>query len=132
VDDGLEADLSCALAVNHGAYVPWVAHTTPPGPGHGAAVSAAAHSDCGKKGAVLPDTSGTADDEAAPLAGTASPQTKGHGNGKGHGYGQDKGTTGAAGAGHGKPDHAASGSTGHGHAYGQTKDKTKTKEHGPK
>ena len=33
---------------NHGACVSAAAHDTPPGPGHGAAVSKVAHSDCGK------------------------------------------------------------------------------------
>ena len=33
---------------NHGACVSAAAHDTPPGPGHGAAVSKVARSDCGK------------------------------------------------------------------------------------
>ena len=53
-DDGTDeqpVDEACATARNHGEYVSGVAHETPPGPGHGAAVSEAARSDCGKKGA---------------------------------------------------------------------------------
>ncbi len=132
--DVTEADLACALAVNHGAYVSWVAHTTPSGPGHGAAVSEAAHSDCGKKGAIVPDTSGTEDDAAASTAVVDSGQAKAHGNGNGHGYGhtKDKHATGAAATGHGKPDHAGSGSSGHGNGYGRSQEKIKDKTHGPK
>jgi hypothetical protein len=36
-------------ADNHGAAVSQAAHDCPPGPGHGACVSAVAHSDAGKK-----------------------------------------------------------------------------------
>ena len=39
---------ACADAVNHGAYVSYVAHATKGTPDHGALVSAAAQSDCGK------------------------------------------------------------------------------------
>ena len=39
---------ACADAVNHGAYVSFVAHATKGTPDHGALVSAAAQSDCGK------------------------------------------------------------------------------------
>lgn len=39
---------ACTDAVNHGAYVSLVAHATKGTPDHGALVSAAAQSDCGK------------------------------------------------------------------------------------
>ena len=38
-----QGECNAATAANHGAYVSCVAHTTPKGPGHGKAVSAAAH-----------------------------------------------------------------------------------------
>ena len=43
--------IACEDARNHGEYVSSVAKSVPPGPGHGAAVSEAARSDCGKKNA---------------------------------------------------------------------------------
>lgn len=42
------APVACEDARTHGEYVSSVARSTPPGPGKGAAVSAAARSDCGK------------------------------------------------------------------------------------
>jgi hypothetical protein len=47
--DGGAGSIACEDAANHGQYVSSVAHSVPPGPGHGAAVSEAAKSDCGKK-----------------------------------------------------------------------------------
>ena len=46
---------------NHGQYVSGVAQDTPPGPGHGEVVSAAAQSDCGK------DVGATDGDEPAAV-----------------------------------------------------------------
>src|SRR5947207_691052 len=43
---------------NHGACVSKAAHDTPPGPGHGAAVSKVARSDCGKSTSAHGDDSG--------------------------------------------------------------------------
>jgi hypothetical protein len=45
---------------NHGACVSAAAHDTPPGPGHGKAVSSVAHSDCGK---TPPSTTATTETE---------------------------------------------------------------------
>ena len=46
--DATDTSIVCADG-NHGMTVSSVAHATPPGPGHGEAVSAAAHSDFGKR-----------------------------------------------------------------------------------
>jgi hypothetical protein len=60
-------DDACTAAVNHGQYVSQVAKDTPPGPGHGQAVSEAAHSDCGKKTSARDGDSGeAAEDEQGP------------------------------------------------------------------
>ena len=59
---------------NHGACVSAAAHDTPPGPGHGEAVSKVAKSDCGKS-AKGGDT-GT----EAPDAGSTGEATHGHGH----------------------------------------------------
>ena len=95
--------------VNHGQYVSGVAHDTPPGPGHGEVVSAAAQSDCGK---VVGAAEG---DEPAAVGGEANrgdtdPTRPGrggsHGNGgEGQGQGQGQGN----GAGNGRGDGAGSG-----------------------
>jgi hypothetical protein len=97
---------------NHGQYVSGVAQDTPPGPGHGVVVSAAAQSDCGK------DTTATEGDEPAPVGmeaerGDTDPTRPGKGgsngtdgNGQGQGQGQGQGNVagkGKAGAGGGKP-----------------------------
>ena len=77
VDDGFEPvpgeencppvdDEACLSAANHGQYVSGIAKSTPPGPGHGAAVSEAAHSDCGK-------TADEADDEGTDSLSKHSP-----------------------------------------------------------
>ena len=47
--EGVPAIVACEDATSHGEYVSSVAKSTPPGPGHGEAVSEAAKSDCGKK-----------------------------------------------------------------------------------
>ncbi len=86
-----------ADVVNHGQYVSGVAHDTPPGPGHGEVVSAAAQSDCGK------DVGAAEGDEPAAVAtaakrGDTDPTKPGKGgsNGKdGEGQGQGQGQGGA-------------------------------------
>ena len=68
--------------VNHGDYVSRVARDTPPGPDHGAIVSAAAQSDCGKPNASPASTSPV----PAPAGRrNADHTTTGHGNGNGNG-----------------------------------------------
>ena len=47
--EGVPAIVACEDATSHGEYVSSVAKSTPPGPGHGEAVSEAAKSDCGKE-----------------------------------------------------------------------------------
>jgi hypothetical protein len=56
--------VTCDSAKNHGEYVSSVAHATPPGPGHGKAVSAAAQSSCGKSAADDADDSAAGDSDA--------------------------------------------------------------------
>ena len=51
---------ACTSAANHGQFVSGVAHATPRGPGHGAVVSDAAQSECGKGGG---DDDGEVDDD---------------------------------------------------------------------
>jgi len=63
---------------NHGECVSAAAHDTPPGPGHGQAVSEVAKSDCGK-------TTASTDSTEAPE--TSEPSSSGHGNSGGHGKG---------------------------------------------
>jgi hypothetical protein len=60
---------------NHGACVSAAAHDTPPGPGHGEAVSKVAKSDCGKSAKGGDD--GT-DEQEAPETDAS------HGHGHGH------------------------------------------------
>ena len=48
--DGTGTDDACTSAANHGQFVSGVARATPRGPGHGAVVSDAAQSDCGRNG----------------------------------------------------------------------------------
>lgn len=59
---------ACADAKNHGEYVSGVAKDAPPGPGHGAAVSEAARSDCGKR---------TTDSDSSDSEDPATSDTKG-------------------------------------------------------
>ena len=87
---------------NHGARVSKVAHDTPPGPGHGAAVSAAAHNhegECHEQSAEDGDQPDVADaPESAPPAPAATDDGQdgeshdggGTSNGHGHGGGRDK------------------------------------------
>jgi hypothetical protein len=64
---------------NHGACVSAAAHDTPPGPGHGQAVSEVAKSDCGKQNA--------GGEDEAPEAGSSEDQGgPGNSNGKGKGH----------------------------------------------
>lgn len=91
-DTGPTTSIECADG-NHGKTVSSVAHSVPPGPGHGAAVSAAAQSDCGKGDS----TSSTSVDTTMPsdttVAGIAP--TNGNGNnGNGHGKPADPGSQG--------------------------------------
>jgi hypothetical protein len=95
-------------AANHGEVVSSVARETPPGPGHGAAVSEAAKSDCGKPEVddeADDETEEGADDDAVEdevegddaveaEAGTVDERGSSHGKGAGHGNanrGQGKG-----------------------------------------
>ena len=64
---------------NHGDCVSQAAHDTPPGPGHGQAVSEVAKSDCGK-------TTASTDDTEAPE--TSEPSSSGHRNSGGNGHGK--------------------------------------------
>ena len=77
---------------NHGMTVSSVAHATPPGPGHGAAVSAAAQSDCGKDSATT--------DTTMPGSETTAPDDQGS-NGNGNDNGNKPSDPGSQGNGHG-------------------------------
>ena len=86
---------------NHGQYVSDVAQGTPPGPGHGEVVSAAAQSDCGKDVATTdsdePDPAAMAahradTDPAKPGKGGSNGQD-GEGQGQGQGQGQGAGNS---------------------------------------
>jgi hypothetical protein len=72
--DPTDGAIACEDAANHGQYVSSVAHNVPPGPGHGAAVSEAAHSDCGKKHA---EDAGDQDDSDASSDDTSSDENTG-------------------------------------------------------
>jgi uncharacterized membrane protein YgcG len=75
---------------NHGDFVSGVAHETPPGPGHGDAVSEAAKSDCGKK-----DKDATeADDDDNSTPPSSQDATRAGGNGNGHNDADDDETDG--------------------------------------
>jgi len=90
-----------AACETHGERVSQVAHATPPGPGHGAAVSTAAHDHAGECGEDVvvpasaptpePDHTGPDAEQAetdhvgAPAA--ATPTAGDHGHGGGHGRG---------------------------------------------
>jgi hypothetical protein len=113
-----EGDDACAAAVNHGQYVSSIAKSTPSGPGKGAIVSEAAHSDCGKGGA---------DDEASDVSDdvTADSKVKLHkikpdkvkqvppGQAKQDESSTSPGNSGNA-AGHGGSSHAGGNGKGHG------------------
>lgn len=68
---------------NHGACVSKAAHDTPPGPGHGAAVSKVAQSDCGKSA----NASGGGDTNETPE--TEAPESDTHAPSGNHGHGHD-------------------------------------------
>jgi hypothetical protein len=72
---------------NHGQYVSCVAHNTPPGPGHGKAVSEAARSDVGKKhnDDVQPTATPAATATADPQDDTNGRDKPGKSEGKGKG-----------------------------------------------
>ena len=88
--------------LTHGQRVSKVAHDTPPGPGHGAAVSAAAHNhdgECHEQSADAEEPDVTDDaPESAPPAPAATDDGQdgeshdggGTANGVGHGGGRDK------------------------------------------
>ena len=105
---------------NHGQYVSGVAQGTPPGPGHGEVVSAAAQSDCGK------DVDATAGDEPPPIAmaanrGDTDPAKPGKGgsNGKdGEGQGQGAGNSGNSNAGGNSNSNSNAGGNSNGNAAG--------------
>jgi hypothetical protein len=85
--DGTTTSVPC----NHGHDVSEVAHNTPPGPGHGAAVSAAAHKKCdkGDKGDDEgDDESGETDGRPADAGHQGVEHSHGHGHG-GDGQGED-------------------------------------------
>lgn len=94
-DSGPTTSIECADG-NHGKTVSSVAHETPPGPGHGEAVSAAAQSDCGKKDATDDTSVDTSlpSDTTAPDATTAADTSNGNGHGNGHGKPDDPGSQG--------------------------------------
>ena len=97
-NDGTGTD-ACTSAANHGEFVSGVAHATPRGPGHGAVVSDAAHSDCGHGG----------DDDAAGEVGDDNDgQNRGRGGGadtgnsnRGPGNGNGNGNGGSGNSGNG-------------------------------
>ena len=66
--------VACEDARNHGEYVSSVAKSVPPGPGHGAAVSEAARSDCGKKNAS--DSEGASETDDTDTDDEGSEQSK--------------------------------------------------------
>jgi hypothetical protein len=80
---------------NHGKTVSSVAKATPPGPGHGAAVSAAAQSDCGKDST---DTDSTSVDTTEPASNDTTPSDPGS---QGNGHGNKPSDPGSQGNGHG-------------------------------
>jgi hypothetical protein len=79
--DGTTSSVPC----NHGHDVSEVAHNTPPGPGHGAAVSAAAHKKCDKGD----DESGESEGGRHGPPADAGHQGAEHSNGHGHGHDGD-------------------------------------------
>ena len=85
---------------NHGMTVSSVAHATPPGPGHGAAVSAAAQSDCGKDSATT--------DTTMPGSETTAPDDHGS-NGDGNGNGNKPADPGSQGNGNVQTDPGSQG-----------------------
>ena len=105
--DGSGTD-ACTSAANHGEFVSGVARATPRGPGHGAVVSDAAQSDCGKHGG---DDVGDVDDETTDTTvesssgrgsgnGNSGPANSGNGNsGKGNGGNGNSGNGGRNGRG---------------------------------
>jgi hypothetical protein len=105
-DTGPTTSIECADG-NHGKTVSSVAHSVPPGPGHGEAVSAAAQSDCGKGDTTSSvDTTQPSDTTVAGIA----PNGEGNGNGNGQDHKpSDPGSQGIGhkpvdpGAGHGPP-----------------------------
>jgi hypothetical protein len=87
--DGTTTSVPC----NHGHDVSEVAHNTPPGPGHGAAVSEAAHKKC-DKGDDEGDEAGSDDqgeNEDGPHGPPADAGHQGaeHSHGQGHAHGGD-------------------------------------------
>ena len=107
LDDGTTTTTpdACTSAANHGQFVSGVARATPPGPGHGAVVSDAARSDCGRNGG---DDGGEVDDGdttdttiGSNTAGSNSgPGNSGKGNsGKGNSGNGNSGSGGRSGRG---------------------------------
>jgi hypothetical protein len=89
---------------NHGMTVSSVAHATPPGPGHGAAVSAAAQSDCGKGTTTDSTVVATHDTTSTTLPKDkgnkpADPGSQGNGGNNGNGGGNGNGNGGGNGNG---------------------------------
>jgi uncharacterized membrane protein YgcG len=108
-----------ADVVNHGQYVSGVAHDTPPGPGHGEIVSAAAQSDCGKDGevtegdepaAVGPEAErGDTDPTKPGKGGSNGNGGEGQSRGQGQGQGQGQGSGASNGSGNGNGNGAGAG-----------------------
>jgi hypothetical protein len=73
---------------NHGDCVSQAAHDTPPGPGHGEAVSKVAKSYCGKKDKVEGSDEQGEQENEAPEAETDG-GSHGNSNSNGHGNGHD-------------------------------------------
>jgi hypothetical protein len=101
-DPATEFDETQCAEGNHGATVSSIAKQTPPGPGHGDAVSIAAQSSCGKDAAPDDDATDDVDDDATvvTVAGTADDDdSPGNGNGNANGNANSNGN----GRGNGKP-----------------------------
>ncbi len=113
-DDPASTPNACTSAANHGQFVSGVARSTPPGPGHGAAVSEAAQSNCGRQGGDGEDVGEEViDDEDGQNRGPGSSSSnRGHGNGNG-GPGNGNGNGGPGnGNGNGGPGNSGSGGRG--------------------
>lgn len=104
-DDPVPTDApESAECESHGERVSRIAHETPPGPGHGTAVSEAARShegECGDEAATPPSSAPASDDDAEVedqdeddrergQSGADESGSSDHGNGNGRGNGKNK------------------------------------------
>ena len=92
---------ACTSAANHGQFVSGVARATPRGPGHGAVVSDAAQSDCGKGSGddgedVDDDTTDTTVESSSGSANSGSGNRSGN-SGPGNSGNSGKGNSGSGG-----------------------------------